>query len=75
MYYRDDSALRAYLQGAYDGQLKEYFAAFGVPYEQARRKDYFLAYALAFLRERVCDRGNVAALKMYRDFIMEKVLS
>lgn len=74
VYFQDTTALRAYLDGDCDGDLQVFFAAFGLTYEPEYRKSYFLLFAIAFLKERVCDRGNMDALNMYCDFINKMVL-
>jgi len=74
LYFKDTSALDAYLHGNYDDQLHDYFSQFGLQYDPDLRKDYFLIFAVDFLKERVCDRGNLDALKMYLEFINQTVL-
>ena len=73
MYYSDTTALDEYLSGKYDDSLKAFFACFGLEFDAQLRKDYFMVFALDFLRERVCDRGNSIALSMYRDFIIRSI--
>lgn len=73
VYFKDKTALEAYLNGDYDDHLKEYFSQFSVQYAPEYRKDYFLLFAVAFLRERVCDKGNLSALKMYNEFICKTI--
>lgn len=74
LYYSDTSALDAYFTGVCDEHLKAFFSQFGWQYDPALRKDYFMIFAIAFLKERVCDLGNLAALRMYCDFINKTVL-
>lgn len=65
----DLSPLDAYLSGACDGQLSALFSAFGLPFDGEKRCAWLLLFSLAFLRERVCDRGSLDALRKYCDFI------
>jgi len=73
VYYHDMSALKAYLCGDYQPHLQEFFAQFGLRYDQTHCRDYLLIFAVAFLKERVCDLNNTAALKMYCDFLNEMI--
>ena len=69
VYFKDTTALQNYLQGDYDRHLSEFFEKFSMDYDPHLRKDYFLIFAVVFLKERVGDRGNARAMKMYCDFI------
>lgn len=69
VYFSDATALKAYFNGKCDSHLEKYFAQFELKYEPRYRKDYFLIFVVDFLKERVCDRGNINALKMYCSFI------
>ncbi len=69
MYYSDTAALDAYLSGACDAHLDAFFKTFGMTYEKDRKKDYFIIFAVDFLRQRVADLGNVSVLNTYVDFI------
>lgn len=71
----DHAPLDAYLSGACDEHLSSLFSTFGLAYDGEKRRDYFLLFALAFLKERVCDLGSVDALRMYCDFIDKHLLS
>ena len=68
VYFSDFEGLQAYLSGCCDCHLEALFSQLGMPYDPAFRKDYFLLFAIVFLKERVCDPGNQAALAMYVDF-------
>ncbi len=67
----DVEPLHLYLQGECDSLLKEYFAYFHLPFEREKRKDYFFVGAILFLKERVCELGNLQTLKSYCDFLMQ----
>ncbi len=71
MYFHDKTALHAYFNGDNNEELKKCFGFFGTEFSCDRLKDYFLIFAVVFLKERVCDKGNLYALKMYYDFINE----
>ncbi len=73
MYYSNTTALDEYLNGKYDDSLKAFFDCFCLEFDAQLRKDYYMIFALDFLRERVCDRGNSIALSMYRDFIIRSI--
>ncbi len=68
MYY-DTKAYDCYMNGEADEGLKSFFSHFGLEFDPHKRKDYFLLFAVVFLKERVCDFGRTAALKAYSDFI------
>ena len=68
MYY-DTAAYERYMSGAADLELKEFFGRFGATFVPEKRRDYFLIFAVDFLKERVCDFGRVAALNAYCEFI------
>ena len=67
--YYDTKAYECYMSGEADENLKDLFSHFGLEFDSKKRRDYFLLFAVAFLKERVCDFGRVAALKTYCDFI------
>lgn len=74
LYFSDATALTAYLCGACDDTLTEWFATFGLSFDPGCRKTYFLTFAVAFLKERVCSRGNPKTMQMYYDFIKNAIL-
>ena len=63
--YFDDKALQSYMNGEGDESLSSLFEAYNLVYDPQKKKDYFLLFAIVFLKERVCDLGNVVALKEY----------
>lgn len=67
--YYDNHAYDYYMSGCADENMKNFFAHFGLTFDPQKRRDYFLIFAVIFLKERVCDVGRVEALKMYCDFI------
>lgn len=73
-YFDDFEALEHYLSGESDETLGEFFNTFGLKFEAQHRIDYFLIFAVEFLKERVCDNRNLEALKMYYKFINENIL-
>ena len=75
IYFSDLEGIDRYLNGDCDEALKEYFELFNIRYDPKYRKDYFMVFAIAFLKERVCDLGNIQALEMYYDFINSIVLN
>lgn len=68
VYFNNSVFLDSYFKGEHNDILEEYFANFCLEYFEDKNKDYFLIFALLFLKERVCEHGKVAALKMYIDF-------
>ena len=72
MYY-DTRALECYMNGECDEMMCKYFSHFGLVFEPDKRRDYLLIATVAFLKERVCDRGNVIALKLYCDFLKKQL--
>ena len=62
--------LGAYISGACDEILTDFFDYFGLSYDPQRKKDYFLLYAIVFLKERTCDLGRLAATQKYVDFLI-----
>lgn len=71
MYFSDKSALNSYLSGKYDDCLTNWFEQFGITYDASCRKEYFIVFAIDFLKQRVSALGNIKALKNYCDFIKE----
>lgn len=71
--YFDNKALQSYMRGEGDASLSAFFAAYGLTYDFHKKKDYFLLFAIVFLKERICDRGNIHALKMYFDFLKQQL--
>lgn len=67
--YYDDKPYNDYMSGEYDGIVGSLFSHFGLDFIPEKRKDYFLIFAIVFLKERVCDFNRTAALKMYHKFI------
>lgn len=67
--YYDTRAYDLYMSGDVDENLGEFFAHFGLTFVPEKRRDYFLIFAVIFLKERVCDFGRVEALKQYCAFI------
>ena len=74
LYFKDTYAFENYMNGNYNEDLRVFFESFGVEFYPEKLRDYFLVYFVAFLKERVCDRGNIIALKMYRDFALNNKL-
>jgi len=67
--YYDTKSYDLYMSGGVDENLKNFFLHFGLTFEPEKRRDYFILFAIVFLKERVCDFGRVAALKTYCEFI------
>ncbi len=67
--YYDTCAYDYYMNGGADEELKNFFAHFGLAFDSKKRRDYFLIFAVIFLKERVCAYGRVEALRMYCEFI------
>ena len=68
--YGDLGAYDVYMSGKADEEMEKLFSHFGLNFDDKRRKDYFLVFAVIFLKERVCDFARVEALKRYFDFII-----
>lgn len=68
MYY-DTLAYEHYMSGNADEDLKNFFAHFGLDFIPEKKRDYYLVFAIIFLKERVCDLGHIATLKTYCKFI------
>ncbi len=75
IYFSDLEAIKRYLNGDCDVALKKYFEIFNIEYNPKNRKDYFIIFAIAFLKERVCDLGNIQALEMYYNFINDAMMN
>ena len=67
--YYDTKSYECYMSGECDSALGDFFSQFGLVFDPDKRKDYFMIFAVIFLKERVCDKGSVTALKQYLDFI------
>jgi hypothetical protein len=74
VYANSPEALDCYISGECDKLVRDYFAHFGMAYDETRRKDYFLIFVILFLKERVCDCGRMKALRMYYQFLDEHKL-
>ena len=69
VYFNDLKAFEAYINGECDADLESFFEAHGMTFKKENRIDYFLIFAVSFLKERVCEKNLISALKMYCDFI------
>lgn len=69
VYFDNLESYNAYMSGECDEDIKRFFEAFGMTFKEENRKDYFLIFAVIFLKERVCADRRIGALKMYCDFI------
>ena len=67
--YYDTLAYEHYMNGDADEDLKRFFAHFGLIFDPTKKKDYFLIFAIIFLKERVCNANYIEALKIYCKFI------
>ena len=67
--YDDFGAYNTYISGKHDAVLQKWFEHFGLNFSDKNRFDYFLIFAVDFLKERVCDNGNLTALKKYFELI------
>lgn len=65
----DVGALSCYMSGENDGVLREFFQHFKLEFCPDKRRDYLLVFAICFLKERVCNLGNVGTLKAYCELI------
>lgn len=74
IYFEDKNALNSYLSGKYDENMFDWFKQFGSEYDDNCRKDYFIVFAIDFLKQRVCPLNNIRILKSYCDFIKEIIL-
>lgn len=63
--YNDTGAFACYISGQNDEVLNQYFAHFGIDFDPGKKWDYFMIFAIVFLKERVCDLGHVSALVRY----------
>ena len=61
----ETGALNCYLSGQNDEVLCAFFAHFGLEFDVDKRRDYALVFAICYLKERVCDLGNVDVLNVY----------
>ena len=71
--YFDKNALDCYLNGEADEGLRRLFESAGSSFDPNKRKDIFLIFAVVFLKERVCDKGFLSALKTYCKFISDNL--
>ncbi len=74
IYFEDKNALNSYLSGKYDKNMFDWFKQFGSEYDGKYIKDYFIVFAIDFLKQRVCPLNNIRILKSYCDFIKEIIL-
>ena len=63
-----------YFSGKTVNSISELFTAFGLKYEPKYRIDYFIIFAVEFLKERVCDINNIDSLRMFYKFINDNIL-
>ena len=70
-FYGDLGAYSTYINGENDDALQRWFEYFGLSFDPESRFDYFLIFAVVFLKERVCDKGNLNALKKYFELIQQ----
>lgn len=75
LYYNEPEVLYSYLNGEFDTDLTAFFNTYDLMYEPADKMDYFLIFVIDFLKERVCDRGNLAALETYCNFLEKTIFS
>lgn len=73
VYSPESPVLREFLDGEYDDILTTFFANFGLSYKAEHKRELFLSFALIFLKERVIGLGRTAALRMYRDFLLNNI--
>lgn len=71
--YYDTRAFEYYMSGELDHLLKGFFDHFGWEFVPEKRRDYFLIFAVDFLKERVCSYEHIEALKAYCEFINNNV--
>lgn len=57
-----------------DDVLSTLFSHFGLDYSSKYRKDYFLIFAIVFLKERVCDNNQISALREYYKFLEDRCI-
>ncbi|MBE6667454.1 MAG: hypothetical protein E7607_03990 [Ruminococcaceae bacterium] len=69
VYFDDLRSFEYYMSEESNRDLEKFFKHFSVEFDEERKKDYFLVFCMSFLKERVCQLGNLDALKMYCDFI------
>lgn len=68
-FYGHSEAFERYINGCADTILEEFFAHFGLKYEDRYRFDYLMLYFIYFLKERVCLVSGVPTLKKYYELI------
>ena len=67
--YKDVGAFECYMSGEHDETLRMVFSHYGLAFDPSHKWNYFLVAAIVFLKERVCDLGNMSALVRYCDLI------
>lgn len=72
--YSDETTYQSYMSQECDLVLEKFFNHFGLKFDADRKKDYFLIFAIVFLKERVCDSVKINALKKYISLINEKFI-
>ncbi len=67
--YGEMGSFGCYIKGETDKMLIEMFDHFGITFNREKRFDYFLIFTIAFLKERVCSKSGLSALKEYYELI------
>lgn len=67
--YEDTGAFNCYISGRNDTTLKAFFLHMGLIFDPNKKWDYFLVFCIVFLKERVCNLGNVSVLIRYCELI------
>lgn len=68
--YEDFGPYNSYISNESDKYLSIFFHSFGLLYNPSLKKDYLLLFSTVFLKERVCDLGNVSALQKYYNLLI-----
>ena len=70
---RNFAPFNSYISGECDNILEQYFSVFDMKYHSKNAKDYFLIFAIVFLKERVCQYNYKNALTDYFE-LLKKLL-
>ena len=68
-YYGDKTAYECYMGEKCNVILEEFFELFGLIFDKAKKRDYFLLFTVVFFKERLCEKGELQGLKAYIDFL------
>lgn len=67
--YEDFGPFACYIHDDSNEMLASFFAHFGLAFDASKKLDYFLVYAIDFLKERVCLKSGLPMVERYYNLI------